>query len=200
MVFISWQTGQAPVYADAPLDGLKQRGVQRRMKPASMILALMAGATPTLADAAAVSFCDAGEKVFFTCQIGKKTLSLCGSQKVDAQSGYLQYRFGVLGQVPELSYPSDFDHPRKRFRYYFDLGSAKASSFQVSFELQGNRYVVFSYSSAFDWNGHGVLVIPQGRKTVTLMCQESRVHHELYALRNAAMPVAEFEDPEPGAR
>lgn len=46
------------------------------------------------------------EWTVFSCQVGEKTLSLCGFENKDS-SAYksLSYRFGRLGQAPELEYP-----------------------------------------------------------------------------------------------
>ncbi len=52
------------------------------------------------------SHCLANETTLFTCTLtNKKIVSLCSTKKTPRDTGYLQYRFGVLGRV-ELAIPN----------------------------------------------------------------------------------------------
>ncbi|MDD4963257.1 MAG: hypothetical protein PHI11_04980 [Gallionella sp.] len=62
---------------------------------------LMAVSTPLFA---AGSHCSTTEETVFSCHLGRKVVSVCASKALDAQSGYLQYRFGALGKS-ELMFP-----------------------------------------------------------------------------------------------
>jgi hypothetical protein len=49
--------------------------------------------------------CNVGETVVYSCAAGAKTVSVCTG------NGFLQYRFGALGQAPELSLPEGLIAP-----------------------------------------------------------------------------------------
>jgi hypothetical protein len=50
------------------------------------------------------SLCQASERVIFSCSIGQKLVSICGSTEPTPTSGYAQYRFGIK-DAPELTLP-----------------------------------------------------------------------------------------------
>jgi hypothetical protein len=131
------------------------------------------------------SLCRADEQVFFNCAVaartGRKIVSLCGSRKLSAQEGYLQYRFGRSG-APELVFPAGRSHPRAAFRYSHYV-RFQVSRTAVSFSNRGVGYRIFD-----DYEGditppvhqQGVEVgTPAGAgRTVTLACSgaaESRL-------------------------
>lgn len=64
------------------------------------------------------SLCGKNEQVIFSCLMQKsaKLLSLCGSQELDAQKGYVQYRFGNPGKI-ELEYPAERKDTQSAFSY-----------------------------------------------------------------------------------
>lgn len=64
--------------------------------------------------AAARTLCAPAERVVFTCEIGRKLLSLCATRDLDETRGSLQYRFGTPERV-ELSHPAKPDHPSRHF-------------------------------------------------------------------------------------
>jgi hypothetical protein len=65
-----------------------------------------------------LSLCARDEEVIFSCTISGsgKLLSLCGSRGLDAQSGYVQYRFGRAGRL-ELEFPQAREKTQSAFRY-----------------------------------------------------------------------------------
>ncbi|MDP2077957.1 MAG: hypothetical protein Q8J85_07890 [Sulfuricurvum sp.] len=54
---------------------------------------------------ASTSHCNANENVVFSCNTGKKVVSVCASKNIGPKTGYLQYRFGKIGS-PEALIPS----------------------------------------------------------------------------------------------
>ncbi|HEX8176425.1 MAG TPA: hypothetical protein VF543_15150 [Pyrinomonadaceae bacterium] len=64
------------------------------------------------------SLCAQGEQVVWSCETVKerKLASICSSKNLDAERGYVQYRFGRVGRV-ELEFPSKRAGSRSAFTY-----------------------------------------------------------------------------------
>lgn len=64
------------------------------------------------------SLCATGERVVWSCETVKerKLASLCGSTDLDRAHGYLQYRFGQVGQI-ELEFPRERVNTQSAFKY-----------------------------------------------------------------------------------
>jgi hypothetical protein len=111
---------------------------------------------------APTSLCTKDEKVVFSCPLRRSTkiVSLCSSQKLTKDAGYLQYRFGVPGKI-ELEFPDVRDESLKAFRYshYF---RAKVDSTEVSFSRNGYTYAVFD-----EYNAEEKPVVSEQGLTVT---------------------------------
>ena len=111
---------------------------------------------------APTSLCTKDEKVVFSCSLRRSTkiVSLCSSQKLTKDAGYLQYRFGTPGKI-ELEFPDVRDESRKAFKYshYF---RAKVDSTEVSFSRSGYTYAVFD-----EYNGEEKPVVSEQGLTVT---------------------------------
>jgi hypothetical protein len=78
---------------------------------ASHFMLISASAKPLLTQAkaskAAPSLCKGVDKTIFSCPFKNgKTVSICASADISRDAGHLQYRFGKLGQVPELVFPA----------------------------------------------------------------------------------------------
>ncbi len=93
------------------------------------------------------TLCVPAERVYFSCQIGRKTVSLCGSDQITKTSGYLQYRFGRIGKEPELIYPPTQTHPRGQFRDSLVM-SAQSYSYEIGFQRGEYSYRIFADSAA----------------------------------------------------
>ena len=108
------------------------------------------------------SLCNKDEKVVFSCPLRRsaKIVSLCSSQKLTKDAGYLQYRFGVPGKI-ELEFPEVRDDSLKVFQYghYF---RAKVDSTEISFSRNGYTYSVFD-----DYNGEEKPIVSEQGLTVT---------------------------------
>ncbi|MFT5961501.1 MAG: hypothetical protein ACI8WM_001829 [Burkholderiaceae bacterium] len=92
------------------------------------------------------TWCAPAEHIYFSCQIGRKTVSLCGSDRITKTEGYLQYRFGRLGKEAELIYPATQIHPRGQFRDYLDAWP-KGYAYEIGFLNGGYNYSIYIHSS-----------------------------------------------------
>lgn len=123
------------------------------------------------------TWCAQDERIYFSCQIGQKTVSLCGSDRITKTEGYLQYRFGRLGKEAELLYPAAPVHPQGQFRDYMELG-AQAFLYEISFQREGHEYTVFVDTSAgMPTYGMGIFVGKVGDPLRMLSCT-GKVHED----------------------
>lgn len=72
---------------------------------------------------AAPSHCNANENIIFSCQMGKKVVSVCSSKNIGSKTGYLQYRFGKIGS-PEALIPSNPESFRSSVTGYSGCGAS----------------------------------------------------------------------------
>ena len=98
---------------------------------------------------ASASLCGPAEAIVFSCVVApsRKTLSLCASQNLEKDRGYLAYRFGAPGRI-ELEFPRrGTPSSAKQFRYahYF---RSQVDRTEVSFSAGEYSYTLFSYSDA----------------------------------------------------
>ena len=121
------------------------------------------------------TLCEAGERIIFSCPVKRpaKIVSLCASKNLTNERGYLQYRFGLPGNV-ELEYPKERTGTQEKFRYshYF---RAQFDLTEISFTNGGYEYQITD-----DYNGEekpaqliqGVSVTAPGKpKEVSLSCR-----------------------------
>ena len=120
------------------------------------------------------SLCAKDEHIIFSCAIKRtsKIVSLCASRDLDKERGYLQYRFGLPGEV-ELEFPKDRQNTQQQFHYshYFRY---QVDLTEISFNIDGYEYQIFD-----DYNGEekpsissqGVSVTAPGKpKEVSFVC------------------------------
>jgi hypothetical protein len=114
------------------------------------------------------SLCNREEKTLFSCALkGKgKLLSICGSGRLDAKSGYLQYRFGRAGDV-ELEFPKEREGTQAAFRYT-RYTRPLVTYLVLRFETQGYLYSVHQ-----NYNGEERPVVNEAGVTVTPLKQKS---------------------------
>jgi hypothetical protein len=64
------------------------------------------------------SLCQASEQTIWSCAVATKNkiASVCASKDLTADSGYVQYRFGIPGKV-ELEFPKDRKDSAQKFKY-----------------------------------------------------------------------------------
>jgi hypothetical protein len=126
--------------------------------------------TPAFSQA---SLCQATERVVFSCSLKRpaKLVALCASKSLTKEAGYLQYRFGLPGNI-ELEYPTQRDGSSQSFRYHHYF-RAQVDLTEISFTNDGVEYTLFD-----NYNGEekpaisdeGVTVTKDGRDT-TLTCK-----------------------------
>lgn len=94
------------------------------------------------------TLCAKDERVIFSCPLKRpaKIVSLCASKNLTADTGYLQYRFGLPAKI-ELEYPKDRTGTQQKFQYthYF---RAQVDLTEISFNSEGYEYQITD-----DYNG-----------------------------------------------
>jgi len=130
--------------------------------------------SPALAQLQPGSLCQKTERVVFSCAIKRpaKIVSLCSSPDFAKDRGYLQYRFGVPGNI-ELEFPKHRERTQSAFKYshYF---RAQVDLTEISFTSNGYGYSIFD-----DYNGEekptrhdqGIRITPNTGKETTLSCR-----------------------------
>jgi hypothetical protein len=131
------------------------------------ILAINAQAVETL--------CRPTEVAVFTCRIARsaKIASLCASEKLTEQEGYVQYRFGTRKKI-ELEFPEIRQHSAQQFVLDFYIRPMVTRS-SISFEVHANRYTLVNNDEddgGYERHEHGVEVVTAKGKRVWLPCGE----------------------------
>ncbi len=128
---------------------------------------------------AKLSLCEPNERVVYSCDVksSSKVASLCASQTLTEQEGYLQYRFGSPGQI-ELTYPAHKRNSLQKFRLW-RYARPMVDRLTISFDSGAYTY---TYSSDYDGDEKPpidkveILVSRQGsRKVTTLVCVGKQV-------------------------
>jgi hypothetical protein len=119
--------------------------------------------------------CNSGETVVFSCSVGEeKIVSLCGSPDLSRDAGYLQYRYGHDPGKLEMTYPRRMDRSDAAFKYWQEY-AARGGTSALSFRVGRFRYSVFSTTSAFGFNGAGVIVDRGGKRVAYLKCDDKTI-------------------------
>lgn len=91
-----------------------------------------------------VTLCTSQEQIIFSCISERhKIISICASSDLTGDKGYLQYRFGLAGQKPELTYPAIRSHPIKHFQYGTVTYSGGGGAY-IMFDIGKYTYSVFT--------------------------------------------------------
>src|ERR1044072_6516333 len=94
------------------------------------------------------TLCDAVERIIFSCPVKRpaKIVSLCASKDLTNERGYVQYRFGLSGNV-EDEYPKERTGQQRAFHYsrYFHA--------QVDLRAIGFTNNGFEYQITEDYSG-----------------------------------------------
>jgi hypothetical protein len=129
----------------------------------------------------AIGWCSVKEPVIFSCRLkNRKTVSVCGTED-GAGDKTAQYRFGVLGNSPELVWPDAAGKDRLTFASVPYSGGGEA---QLSFSRGDMTYVVYSRMVRTNFEADepnypeitdGIMVL-KGKKTFSdLVCADSDV-------------------------
>lgn len=176
----------------------------------SKLVSAEMGNTDTLELSA--TLCEPEEVVVFSCSLPKKkTVSLCASKDAGNNTGYMQYRFGHNASSIELEYPSK-KAPAKKFFKYYASAFPKGGTAAISFRVGEYRYSLYSTSSAFGYNGAGVIV-NRGKDAIRvsflkcgstpIVLNEMQSPIPFFGLRHLGLPDAgddiSYIGPEPGS-
>ncbi|MEO6280328.1 hypothetical protein [Roseateles sp.] len=105
---------------------------------AGLAVVLVSGGTT----ANAVGHCHPDERAIFSCALRNgKTVSVCSSQALSADEGYLQCRYGRPGRI-ELEYPTIRNGSQARFE--FESHRPYQGEYEnLEFEKDGHRYSIY---------------------------------------------------------
>lgn len=121
------------------------------------------------AASAVESLCFVDEAVVFSCSsIAGKTISLCSSSVLTESEGYLQYRYGVVGKIPELVHPKRPEHPKEHFISGTVPYSGGGAAY-LKFSKGQYSYTVFT-GIGKGWEKEGVVVKKSGKQIATVAC------------------------------
>lgn len=129
------------------------------------------------------TLCKSSEKVFFSCAIKNKILSLCSSPNLSRDSGYVKYRFGTPNKI-ELSFPEKEEHPKGRF-FYNGVATPGGILNHMSFRNGNYGYVVYddTYTDNQDVNENkeiaGVVIIHNHKVVKDLSCSSMKTRTEM---------------------
>jgi hypothetical protein len=129
------------------------------------------------------SLCTEDEQIAFSCHIGAKVASLCASKDLSGKRGWAQYRFGQVGRI-ELAYPQSKQHPRVFMRHGV-IPISNGGTDYYRFTNHGYTYVVYS-GIAPGWEKEGVVVEKGGRRISSLVCRDSALGHDNWAVMYSA--------------
>lgn len=121
------------------------------------------------------SLCKESEKVFFNCKTKRqKIISLCGSQDLAKNQGYLQYRFGKKEKV-ELTFPKKQTSSAASF-FYAHYSRFKTDYLHVNFSNDGTQYSIFvnREDDRKQPLSSGVTVTSQGKKDILIYCSDEK--------------------------
>jgi len=120
------------------------------------------------------SLCFVDEAVVFSCSSADgKIISLCSSPTLTASDGYLQYRYGVKGKIPELVYPKMPEHPKENFLSGTVPYSGGGASY-LKFSKGKYIYTVFT-GIGKGWEKEGVVVKKSGKQIAHTPCDGSLI-------------------------
>ena len=124
--------------------------------------------------ASAASLCATTEAVVFSCPTGKKVVSVCASKELSPKVGWVQYRFGTLGQTPEMTLPAGQVHPSKGAYGATEAFSGGGGAW-LRFRNGIASYVVFTGIGKWGPKGQtveksGVVVEQNGKQAAYLAC------------------------------
>ncbi|OQW40761.1 MAG: hypothetical protein A4S08_03875 [Proteobacteria bacterium SG_bin4] len=121
---------------------------------------------------AAETLCKQQEQVIFSCSLGKKTVSVCASNDLSANSGYLQYRFGQSGRI-ELTLPTvPQSTPNAQFVQARTLMFSGGGGGYLRFISEPYHYIVYTAIGKGWGPKDGVAVEKNGRLIADHECRD----------------------------
>ncbi len=116
------------------------------------------------------SHCTPQELTVFNCSVGHKVISICTSHFLSPQSGYLQYRFGVVGS-PELIIPNQ-KIPPNHLVSGNTLTFAGGGGAYLRFMRKRYHYIVYAAIGRGWGEKAGVSVEKNGQGRANLICRD----------------------------
>jgi hypothetical protein len=148
------------------------------------------------AQAAEVTGCVPPQRTLFSCSTGAKTISVCGSQDLTANSGRVQYRFGPPAAVA-LSYPPAGADWRNVTRAGTLMFSGGGGAF-LAFTKPPYRYIVYS-AVGQGWASKAGVVVEKGTKRIAnVACRDKAISElgpDLFSKAGIAQADDDFELP-----
>ena len=145
------------------------------------------------------SYCSAQEQIVFSCSLGKKMVSVCASNDFSANSGYLQYRFGLKG-APELVFPGlTKAAPAASYVQARTLMFAGGGGGYLRFINGPHHYIVYTAIGKGWGERDGVAVEKNGQRIANLGCRDvplSKLSEEFFS--HASLPADRDEFQIPG--
>ena len=144
------------------------------------------------------SHCQADEQIIFSCSFEKKMVSVCASNDFSANSGYLQYRFGLKG-APELVFPDlTKAAPAALYVQARTLMFTGGGGGYLRFINGLHHYIVYS-AIGKGWGAKdGVAVEKNGQLVANLECRDvpvSKLSEEFFSHANLPADRDEFQIP-----
>jgi hypothetical protein len=117
---------------------------------------------------------DLVEKPIFSCQIKKKTVSICKSVDLSKDKGYLKYRYGAGPDKLDLEFPDDKVKPSQVFKFGFETrGNGAVEWLRV---IRGDHaYVVYTDSTQKNDSDAGLRVYKGDKKIADLKCTDPEI-------------------------
>jgi hypothetical protein len=150
-----------------------------------LLYAILANVETYAALPASESLCTESEQAVFSCTIGRKTATLCASEAVTANDGYMRYSFGVKGKRQELEYPIPLQKPIEAFFWnsnYYSHGGFE----YVTFKIGAYVYIVYDVRKAFSETendtGAGIFVKRGDKLVANMHCKEYSPLNRLHDL------------------
>lgn len=118
----------------------------------------------------APSHCFQNEFVIFSCNTrSNKVVSICSSQTLGPQTGYLQYRFGTIGSFPEYVYPSNHQQASKYF-YSGNLTFSGGGGAYLKFINGTYNYTIYT-GTGRGWDKQGVVINDRQHEISRYTCE-----------------------------
>lgn len=144
------------------------------------------------------SHCSEKEVVAFECQLenSSKVVSICTSNPLSRDKGYVQYRFGKIGNI-ELKYPTDLNNSQEKFSLtvaWFVGGWRSTLGFKNS-EIEYSIYDEAIKESPVSKDYYrGITIWKGNKKLADLPCKKGVQYHNTVSILEDDVPTKAIED------
>jgi hypothetical protein len=166
---------------------------------------LIAGRLGAPAHAATPTLCQTGATPVFTCGINSKTVSVCQSKLKGSGATALEYRYGVVGQTPELVYPAHVKLATEQFSFTTIGGPIWVISFKsgnATYDVMSNLSTNRIPKNGYDKNFTGIGVSVNDGPTQLKSCNAGDVIMDMRQLNDEGLfpryaPSVPYEEKSP---